>query len=76
MRKNRAENRISERIEKVDEMGSTEVKQPADSSEKSTEKASISSAPQSDNQPIVMVEVVNVTHEKFKQTEEIKVIYK
>lgn len=76
MRKNRAENRISESIEKVDEMGSTEVKPPAESSEKSTEKSSITSAPQSSNQPILMVEVVNITHEKFKQTEEIKVIYK
>lgn len=76
MRKNRAENRVSERIEKVDEMGSTEVKPPVDSSEKSTEKSSNSSAPQSGSQPILMVEVVNVTHEKFKQTEEIKVTYK
>ncbi|KAM0725505.1 Lon protease-like protein, mitochondrial [Formica fusca] len=74
MRKNRAENRVSERIEKVDEMGSTEVKPPVDSSEKSTEKSSNSSAPQSASQPILMVEVVNVTHEKFKQTEEIKAL--
>lgn len=72
----KAENRILEKIEKVDEIGvhSTEVKPPIDSSEKSTEKPS--SASQSDNQSILMVEVVNVTHEKFKQTEEIKVIYK
>ncbi|KAL6425993.1 hypothetical protein ACFW04_008939 [Cataglyphis niger] len=74
MRKNRTENRISERIEKVDEVSSTEVKSPAESSEKSTEKSSISSAPQSSNQPILMVEVVNITHEKFKQTEEIKAL--
>ncbi|XP_029664624.1 lon protease homolog, mitochondrial isoform X2 [Formica exsecta] len=74
MRKNRAENRVSERIEKVDEMGSTEVKPPVDSSEKSTEKSSNSLAPQSGSQPILMVEVVNVTHEKFKQTEEIKAL--
>ncbi|XP_070165682.1 lon protease homolog, mitochondrial isoform X2 [Polyergus mexicanus] len=74
MRKNKAENRVSERIEKVDEMSSTEVKSPVDSSEKSTEKSSNSSAPQSGSQPILMVEVVNVTHEKFKQTEEIKAL--
>lgn len=71
----KTENRVLEKIEKVDEMGaqSTEVKPPIDSSEKSTEKPSNSSAPQSGSQPILMVEVVNVTHEKFKQTEEIKV---
>jgi hypothetical protein len=33
----------------------------------------LDSKSQSNAQPILMVEVVNVTHEKFKQTEEIKV---
>ncbi|CAL1689547.1 unnamed protein product [Lasius platythorax] len=72
----KTENRVLEKIEKVDEMGaqSTEVKPPIDFSEKSTEKPSNSSAPQSGSQPILMVEVVNVTHEKFKQTEEIKAL--
>ena len=46
--------------------------------EKNTEKPLVSSIPQpgQPSQPILMVEVINVTHEKFKQTEEIKVIYK
>lgn len=30
-------------------------------------------APEGSTQPLLMVEVVNVTHEKFRQTEEIKV---
>ncbi|XP_029174881.1 lon protease homolog, mitochondrial isoform X2 [Nylanderia fulva] len=70
----KVENRNAEKIEKVDEVDahSTEVKPPIDSSEKSTEKPS--SPPQSGSQPILMVEVVNVTHEKFKQTEEIKAL--
>lgn len=72
----KAENKVLEKIEKVDEVDSTEVKPPVDSSSEKTEKPSNSSAPQSGSQPILMVEVVNVTHEKFKQTEEIKVTYK
>lgn len=71
----KAENRVLEKIEKVDEVASTEVKPPVDSSEKSTEKPSNPSAPPSgSSSPILMVEVVNVTHEKFKQTEEIKAL--
>lgn len=75
----KAENRVTERTEKtekVSEAGSTEIKLLIDSPEKSTEKPLDSSIPQPGSQPILMVEVVNVTHEKFKQTEEIKVIYK
>lgn len=68
----KTENKVLEKIEKVDEMSSTEVKPPVDpSSEKTTEKSSASQS----GQPVLMVEVVNVTHEKFKQTEEIKVTY-
>lgn len=40
--------------------------------EKQTEPSTESTT--SESQPILMVEVVNVTHEKFRQTEEIKVI--
>jgi len=54
------ENRVVEQIEKMNE---TDGKP----SEKSDSKN------HSNAQPILMVEVVNVTHEKFKQTEEIKV---
>ncbi|XP_011257250.1 lon protease homolog, mitochondrial isoform X2 [Camponotus floridanus] len=70
----KAENKVLEKIEKLDEVDSTEVKPPVDSSSEKTEKPSNSSAPQSGSQPILMVEVVNVTHEKFKQTEEIKAL--
>jgi len=72
----KAENRIierSERTEKVNETNSMEIKPPIESLEKSIEKPLDSSIPQSGSQPILMVEVINVTHEKFKQTEEIKV---
>ncbi|XP_012531246.1 lon protease homolog, mitochondrial isoform X2 [Monomorium pharaonis] len=74
----KAENRISERIEKTEKISDTnptvEIKPPKDSTEKITEKPLDSSIPESGSQPILMVEVVNVTHEKFKQTEEIKAL--
>ncbi|XP_071643706.1 lon protease homolog, mitochondrial isoform X2 [Temnothorax longispinosus] len=73
----KAENRVTdrtERTEKVSEAGSTEIKLPIDSPEKSTEKPLDSSIPPSGSQPVLMVEVVNVTHEKFKQNEEIKAL--
>jgi len=72
----KVENRIierSERSEKANETSSVEIKLPIESPEKSIEKPLDSSISQSDSQPILMVEVINVTHEKFKQTEEIKV---
>jgi len=76
----KAENRVTERTEKTEKVneaaGSAEIKPLIDSPEKSTEKPLDLSIPQSGSQPILMVEVVNVTHEKFKQTEEIKVMYK
>jgi len=59
------ENRIVEQIEKMNE---TDAKSP----ERTTEKP-LDSRSHSNSQPILMVEVVNITHEKFKQTEEIKV---
>ncbi|XP_071559388.1 lon protease homolog, mitochondrial isoform X2 [Temnothorax nylanderi] len=73
----KAENRVTdrtERTEKVSEAGSTEIKLPIDSPEKSTEKPLDSSIPPAGSQPVLMVEVVNVTHEKFKQNEEIKAL--
>ncbi|XP_018360469.1 PREDICTED: lon protease homolog, mitochondrial-like, partial [Trachymyrmex cornetzi] len=73
----KGENRIAERterIEKVSETSSTEIKPQVHAPEKNTEKPLVSSIPQPDSQPILMVEVVNVTHEKFKQTEEIKAL--
>ncbi|XP_018312182.1 lon protease homolog, mitochondrial isoform X2 [Mycetomoellerius zeteki] len=73
----KAENRVTERtekIEKVNETNPTEVKPLTDAPKKNTEKPLVSSIPQSSNQPILMVEVINVTHEKFKQTEEIKAL--
>jgi len=70
----KTENKIierSERTEKANETSSMEIKPPIESPEKSIEKPLDSSI--SGSQPILMVEVINVTHEKFKQTEEIKV---
>lgn len=72
----KVENRVTERTEKtekISEIGSTEIKPPIEPPEKNIEKPLDSSISQTGSQPILMVEVVNVTHEKFKQTEEIKV---
>lgn len=66
----------TEKVEKISETDSTEIKPPLDTPEKSAEKPVDSSTAQTSNQPILMVEVVNITHEKFKQTEEIKVMCK
>jgi len=57
----RLENRVAEHMEKMNETDTRSPEKPLDSKS------------QSNAQPILMVEVVNVTHEKFKQTEEIKV---
>ncbi|KAL0101790.1 hypothetical protein PUN28_019140 [Cardiocondyla obscurior] len=69
---NRATERI-ERTEKASEMSSIEIKPLTDPLEKSTEKP-LDTSNVLDNQLVLMVEVVNVTHEKFKQTEEIKAL--
>lgn len=69
MRK-KTEYKIKEQIEKTEK--ADETNSAADPSKQSTEKP-LDSPSQPVNQPILMVEVVNVTHEKFKQTEEIKV---
>lgn len=69
----KVENKSVEQIEKTSETDPTEVKQPVDSSEKNNEKNTKKPLDPSGSQPILMVETVNVTHEKFKQTEEIKV---
>ncbi|KAG5346463.1 LONM protease, partial [Acromyrmex charruanus] len=73
----KGENRIverTERIEKINETSFTEIKPQVHAPEKNTEKPLVSSIPQPGSQPILMVEVINVTHEKFKQTEEIKAL--
>ncbi|KAG5315195.1 LONM protease, partial [Acromyrmex insinuator] len=75
----KGENRIverTERIEKINETSFTEIKPQVHAPEKNTEKPLVSSIPQpgQPSQPILMVEVINVTHEKFKQTEEIKAL--
>ncbi|XP_014477922.1 PREDICTED: lon protease homolog, mitochondrial isoform X2 [Dinoponera quadriceps] len=66
----KAENKVIEQIEKISEMDPVEVKQSVDSPEKNAKKP----LDPSGSQPILMVEVLNVTHEKFKQTEEIKAL--
>ncbi|KAL6258766.1 hypothetical protein P5V15_010714 [Pogonomyrmex californicus] len=72
----KTESKVTDRIEKTEKVSETdrmEIKS-TDLHEKSTEKPLDSSNPHSTNQPVLMVEVVNVTHEKFKQTEEIKAL--
>ncbi|EZA59062.1 lon protease homolog, mitochondrial isoform X2 [Ooceraea biroi] len=68
----KTENKAAEQMEKVhkiSETGSTEVNPPVNPSEGAAEKPL-----ESLTQPILMVEVVNITHDKFKQTEEIKAL--
>lgn len=66
----KTENKVVEQIEKISETDPAEIKQSVDPPEKNAKKP----LDVSGSQPILMVEVVNVTHEKFKQTEEIKVV--
>ncbi|XP_032680827.1 lon protease homolog, mitochondrial isoform X2 [Odontomachus brunneus] len=66
----KVDNKFVEQIEKTSETDPMEIKQSVDSPEKSTKKP----LDPSGNQPILLVETVNVTHEKFKQTEEIKAL--
>lgn len=72
----KTENKVpekSEKAEKVDEEANpTEVKPLPDVSEQTYKPVDASSS-QPNRQPVLMVEVVNVTHDKYKQTEEIKV---
>lgn len=64
----------TERSEKLDNssVGDDTAQNKPPMEEKQAEPSSESTT--SETQPILMVEVVNVTHEKFRQTEEIKVI--
>ncbi|XP_011146818.1 lon protease homolog, mitochondrial [Harpegnathos saltator] len=65
------ENKVVEQSEKVSqETDPTEIKPSVDSTEKNMKKPLDTPG----SLPILMVEVVNVTHEKFKQTEEIKAL--
>lgn len=74
------ENKVleTEKGKKIEEVNATENKESEKVTEKVTEKIeetvnTMESAPQTNSQPLLMVEVVNITHEKFRQTEEIKV---
>lgn len=74
----KTENRVvaerSERAEKVDEETiPTEMKPPPTDASEQKDRPLDASAPRPTGQPVLMVEVVNVTHDKYKQTEEIKV---
>lgn len=68
MRKNRLLE--TEKGRKIEETTTPESKAP-ENTEETVNPAE--PAPQASSQPLLMVEVVNVTHEKFRQTEEIKV---
>lgn len=60
--------------QKVEEILTPESKVPPQGTqEKVDEKVTPQTATQGSNQPLLMAEVVNITHEKFRQTEEIKV---
>lgn len=72
----KTENKIPELIQKIEEVNISENKIIEGAQEKVEEKInpSTDSTTQTGNpQPLLMVEVVNITHEKFRQTEEIKV---
>ncbi|XP_076249651.1 lon protease homolog, mitochondrial isoform X2 [Calliopsis andreniformis] len=65
-----------EKGRKLEELANTsESKELENTSEKIEEKVNpTESAPQASSQPLLMVEVTNITHEKFRQTEEIKAL--
>ncbi|XP_015437175.1 PREDICTED: lon protease homolog, mitochondrial isoform X2 [Dufourea novaeangliae] len=81
MRK-KIENKISEaeRVKKIEQTTSNpESKTPEKSSPEHTDDKvnaaeSAGTEAQASTQPLLMVEVVNITHEKFRQTEEIKAL--
>ncbi|KOC66312.1 Lon protease-like protein, mitochondrial [Habropoda laboriosa] len=74
------ENKVPEpeKVQKIEETNPPESKVAEEAQEKVApvkEKVTqTESAPQPTSQPLLMVEVVNVTHEKFRQTEEIKAL--
>ena len=72
----KTENKIPELVQKIEEVDTSENKIIEGAQEKVEEKVNLStdSTAQTGNpQALLMVEVVNITHEKFRQTEEIKV---
>lgn len=74
------EQKIAEpdKVQKVEEMNITENKDVETAVAKNEEKVgsteTASQANPNSPQPLLMVEVVNITHEKFRQTEEIKAL--
>ncbi|XP_043261740.1 lon protease homolog, mitochondrial isoform X1 [Colletes gigas] len=66
----------TEKTKKLEETSTPESKvseKPPENTE-GTVNTGAESNPQASSQPLLMVEVVNITHEKFKQTEEIKAL--
>lgn len=76
MMRKKAETKTSDPLEKIEKTADTRIEpKVTDKTVSATEeKPPTESSPQLDNQPILMVEVVNITHEKFSQTEEIKAL--
>ena len=65
----------TEKVPRIEEVSTPESKEPEKAPEKSEEKVNAADpASQAGSQPLLMVEVVNITHEKFRQTEEIKAL--
>lgn len=79
LRRKKLEGKQIQQIEKVEEPAPVVVEQkPVEKpvAESTAEGTQVAAEPVSDKdsaQPLLMVEVVNVTHEKFRQTEEVKV---
>ncbi|XP_031848707.1 lon protease homolog, mitochondrial isoform X2 [Nomia melanderi] len=79
--RNKSETKISEaekakKIEETSTPDNKEVVNPPESTEEKLDSAEPDSTQTetTSTQPLLMVEVVNVTHEKFRQTEEIKAL--
>ncbi|XP_012241044.1 lon protease homolog, mitochondrial isoform X1 [Bombus impatiens] len=71
------ENKVPEPVQKIEESSTPENKVTKGVQEKVEEKITPptdASAQTGTPQPLLMVEVVNITHEKFRQTEEIKAL--
>ena len=65
----------AEKVSRIEEVSAPESKEPEKAPEKPEEKVNAADpASQAGSQPLLMVEVVNITHEKFRQTEEIKAL--
>lgn len=79
LRRKKLEGKISEQHEKIEEIGPAAVdeQQTNDKTpDKPVETANTlqqESVPRESALPLLMVEVENITHEKFRQTEEVKV---